>query len=255
MLHDAISQPAWDECTIDMERAAYLTEWLSDAGWRPPPEPQDSGLPPLEPLQQQPARFKLRVTETPPPLPIAEPQENEAARLRKIIALALAASDYGSIREVLWRGFDNGPPPEPQAGEVAERAREINKRIHIDCQAPRCSCSDGVCAVSETYIRDALLAEHARAEERDLYKASAMHHAERAEAAERRLYVVASAEMPAARLRAEAAEATVKRLRDDLASYGVHLAICQKSRFRDRVMICDCGLDAALTPAGGGDGR
>ena len=74
MLHDAISQPAWDECTIDMERAAYLTEWLSDAGWRPPPEPQDSGLPPLEPLQQQPARFKLRVTETPPPLPIAEPQ-------------------------------------------------------------------------------------------------------------------------------------------------------------------------------------
>lgn len=39
-LHDAISQPAWDECTIDMERAAYLTGWLSDAGWRPPPAPQ-----------------------------------------------------------------------------------------------------------------------------------------------------------------------------------------------------------------------
>lgn len=154
-----------DQMTVSVDELAGIIERAA-AGWRPPPEPQDSGLPPLEPLQQQPARFKLRVTETPPPLPIAEPQENEAARLRKIIALALAASDYGSIREVLWRGFDNGPPPEPQAGEVAERAREINKRIHIDCQAPRCSCSDGVCAVSETYIRDALLAEHARADAR-----------------------------------------------------------------------------------------
>lgn len=42
VLHDAISQPAWDECAIDMERAAYLTEWLTEAGWPvAPPAPED----------------------------------------------------------------------------------------------------------------------------------------------------------------------------------------------------------------------
>lgn len=178
MLHDAISQPAWDECTIDMERAAYLTEWLSDAGWR--------------------------------------------------------------------------PPPEPQAGEVAERAREINKRIHIDCQAPRCSCSDGVCAVSETYIRDALLAEHARAEaaERDLKLAQVglFHDSDGAQ--------YSLLETKKILREREAAEGAVKRLTEsaEQARQEIMNAINANTSCLpvDRAFNI---LDAALTPAGGGDGR
>ena len=103
---------------LSMEEQAFwrfLEEYA--AGWRPPPEPQ-ADLPSLA-AESRPARFRLRVTETPPPSPITEPQ----AAASEVVGRAVLdeARRYATM-EV--RGPDQGQaPPRLPAGRHRRTGR------------------------------------------------------------------------------------------------------------------------------------
>ena len=161
----------------DERRIRFPSVWHAEAaadrilaaGWRPPPELLAADLPSLD-AEARPARFRLRVTETPPPEPGAEPQAAapSADWLRRKIA---TDPDMDA---------DAGGPPQAAASEVVAQAqRFINSFSHL-AKPPQPTMS---------FARE-VVAQHARAEaaerERDVINVDAQAIARRSEDWQRR---------------------------------------------------------------------
>lgn len=211
------------------------------AGWRPPPEPQAADVTPC-----------LSGLATAEPC-MADEKDLRRCRLCGFIVDLRYAAEKPDALPVGSRR----PEPQPAASEVVAQAqRFINSFSHL-AKPPQPTMS---------FARE-VVAQHARAEaaerERDLYKASASHHAERADdnSADCARLVSEKMDQYEARL---AAEAAVKRLTE--AGAELHRAVMADMRGlidpgealaqdrRNRLWKAEAAWRAALAP-GGGDGR
>ena len=222
----------------DERRIRFPSVWHAEAaadrilaaGWRPPPELLAADLPSLD-AEARPARFRLRVTETPPPEPGAEPQA------------AAPSADW------LRRKIATDPDMDADAGGPAQAAAS---GVVEGAKTWLAAHQKGLAA----HFARGLLAEHARAEaaERDLKLAQVglFHDSDGAQ--------YSLLETKKILREREAAEAAVKRLTEAswlyIAEWAKAVGAAQAAE--ERATVAEAAIvtaRAALTPAGGGDGR